>query len=254
MTEDEDVRRVIAAAVGPAPWYWTTFPTYRLGDRRFVWRVEQDDRAPRPRLIEEGTTEPLLVVDIYTRAVVANPGCLAIWYPRGAAGSIEVAAWRLSSLSPPPGVRFEGPPTGQTDRVPYRAASPPDERVSIPDRLPPGANQGPTATLLDEVPELFLLAGGPPVADSGSARRRRRSTSGTRAMAGSRFSPRPGSRPAPTTSVTSGSPALPATRRPAAWSAAGSGSPTSSSTNPAHASCGRCRRPPPRVDGRSQRI
>jgi hypothetical protein len=81
------LREQLAPSIGPAPWYWKTFPTLRLNSgQRAVWEHhgEQGALAHIVSLAPEANRDqPWLALNTYTRAFPVGADRLGIWCPEG---------------------------------------------------------------------------------------------------------------------------------------------------------------------------
>jgi len=118
-------RKILSAAVGPAPWYWQTFPTFQSHSRqRFVW-THHGTEGPVAHLVtlglEQETATVRLALNTYCRPFLLAPNFLGVWCPEGrnirlvcfdpdqlkAFDVAEVAGWfkqsseRIYSAAPP---------------------------------------------------------------------------------------------------------------------------------------------------------
>jgi hypothetical protein len=81
------IRRQLERTVGPAPWYWKTFPAFQsLSGHRFVW-THQGDQGPVAYVVslapEDEPEKPRLALNTYCRPFAVSPHCLGIWCPEG---------------------------------------------------------------------------------------------------------------------------------------------------------------------------
>ncbi|MEW6250223.1 MAG: hypothetical protein AB1716_06230 [Planctomycetota bacterium] len=70
--------------MGPAPWYWHTFPAFEGEGRRLAWHFTgpEGDHAYLVVLRDESAPEQVrFVANIYTRVFRVSPGLLGLWYP-----------------------------------------------------------------------------------------------------------------------------------------------------------------------------
>jgi len=118
-------RKILSATVGPAPWYWQTFPTFQSHSRqRFVW-THHGTEGPVAHLVtlglEQETATVRLALNTYCRPFLLAPNFLGVWCPEGrnirlvcfdpdqlkAFDVAEVAGWfkqsseRIYSAAPP---------------------------------------------------------------------------------------------------------------------------------------------------------
>jgi len=81
------LRQQIQNVVGPAPWYWKTFPALRSeSGQRFVWS-HHDDQGPLGYVVslylEQQPDKPRLALNTYCRPFLIPPTRLGIWCPEG---------------------------------------------------------------------------------------------------------------------------------------------------------------------------
>lgn len=79
--------RSLAHTVGPAPWYWKTFPEcYSAVGQRFVWR-HHGEQGPLSFVVslgmEQESGNPRLALNTYCRPFLVPPDRLGIWCPEG---------------------------------------------------------------------------------------------------------------------------------------------------------------------------
>ena len=76
----------VARAVGPAPWYWQTFPAVSTGGQRFGWR-HQGQEGPLAYVVTlapaQQPDQVRLALNTYCRPFLVSPGRLGIWCPEG---------------------------------------------------------------------------------------------------------------------------------------------------------------------------
>jgi hypothetical protein len=119
------LRELIKQTVGPAPWYWQTFPAIRSrAGQRFIWTYHGDQGALAYVVsfhLEQEPDKPRLALNTYCRPFSVPPHDLGIWCPEGrnlrfscfdpdqlkAFDIAEVAGWfkqsseRIYAASPP---------------------------------------------------------------------------------------------------------------------------------------------------------
>jgi len=81
------VREILSKTVGPAPWYWETFPALRsLAGQRFVW-THHGEQGPIGHLVTFGLERQpelaCLALNTYCRPFLVAPNFLGIWCPEG---------------------------------------------------------------------------------------------------------------------------------------------------------------------------
>jgi hypothetical protein len=81
------LREVLAHTIGPAPWYWQTFPAITsVARQRFDWS-HHGEEGPLGYLVtlglEQEPDKPRLALNTYCRPFFAPPNYLGIWCPEG---------------------------------------------------------------------------------------------------------------------------------------------------------------------------
>ena len=82
------LRELLARTVGPAPWYWKTFPKLQAASRQpFSW-IHHGDQGPLAYLVSLAMdSEPdhaRLALNTYCRAFpMPSSNCVGIWCPEG---------------------------------------------------------------------------------------------------------------------------------------------------------------------------
>jgi len=81
------IRENLANTVGPAPWYWRTFPELRsLAGQHFVW-THHGEQGPIAHLVTLGLQQQpntaRLALNTYCRPFLVQPHFLGIWCPEG---------------------------------------------------------------------------------------------------------------------------------------------------------------------------
>jgi hypothetical protein len=81
------LRQQLERTVGPAPWYWRTFPAFQsAAGQRFVW-THQGSEGPVGYVIslavEQEPDKPRLALNTYCRPFLASPHHLGVWCPEG---------------------------------------------------------------------------------------------------------------------------------------------------------------------------
>jgi len=80
-------RKILSETVGPAPWYWQTFPRFQSNSRqRFVW-THHGTEGPVAHLVTLGLEQEQetirLALNTYCRPFLVSPDLLGIWCPEG---------------------------------------------------------------------------------------------------------------------------------------------------------------------------
>lgn len=79
-------RKILSETVGPAPWYWQTFPAFQSNSRqRFTW-THHGTEGPVAHLVTLGLeqeTTARLALNTYCRPFLVTPNFLGVWCPEG---------------------------------------------------------------------------------------------------------------------------------------------------------------------------
>lgn len=94
------VRKILSQTIGPAPWYWETFPAFRSpSGQRFVW-THHGSQGPVAHLVTLGLEQEAdrirLALNTYCRPFLVPPNFLGIWCPEGR--SIRIVAFDPDQL------------------------------------------------------------------------------------------------------------------------------------------------------------
>jgi len=135
------LRQQLERTVGPAPWYWKTFPAFRSpSGQRFVW-THQGDRGPVAYVVslapDEETDKPRLALNTYCRPFVMSPERLGIWCPEGR--SIRLVGFDLDQLEPFDLAEIAGWFKQSSDRI--YAKTPPVAEFEVPLTLSAGMHK-----------------------------------------------------------------------------------------------------------------
>jgi hypothetical protein len=98
--EASRARKLLASTIGPAPWYWETFPAFEsLSGQSFVW-THHGTEGPVAHLVKLGLRqEPdkvRLALNTYCRPFPVPPHYIGIWCPEGR--NIRVATFDPDQL------------------------------------------------------------------------------------------------------------------------------------------------------------
>jgi len=135
------IRQQLAETVGPAPWYWETFPAFQsAAGQRFVWTYH-GEQGPLGYLVtlalEQEPDKPRLALNTYCRPFLASPQCLGIWCPEGR--SIRLAAFAPDQLRAFDLAEIAGWFKQSSDRI--YSASPPVADFEVPLSLKAGMHK-----------------------------------------------------------------------------------------------------------------
>jgi len=79
-------KKILSAAVGPAPWYWQTFPSFQSNSKqRSVW-THHGNEGPVAHLVTLGLEQQdtvRLALNTYCRPFLLAPNFLGVWCPEG---------------------------------------------------------------------------------------------------------------------------------------------------------------------------
>lgn len=95
------LKQILAQAVGPAPWYWKTFPAIDSSGGRFTWSHHGEEGALAHLVtlnVEDKRDQPLLALNTYCRPFIIPPSRLGVWCPEGR--GIRMAALEPAELRP----------------------------------------------------------------------------------------------------------------------------------------------------------
>ena len=150
------VRRLLSNTIGPAPWYWETFPSFRSqAGQSFVWRHHGTD-GPVAHLVTVGLQqEPdkvRLALNTYCRPFLAGPEFLGIWCPEGR--NIRLACFDPDQLKGFDVAEVAGWFKQSSDRI--YAATAPIAELEIPLTLAAGTHKIVVPQQLGSVDELIV--------------------------------------------------------------------------------------------------
>lgn len=150
------IRKLLSQTVGPAPWYWQTFPTFQSHSKqRFVWTHHGTD-GPVAHLVtlglqqETGTVR--LALNTYCRPFLTPSNLLGIWCPEGR--NLRMACFDPDQLKAFDVAEVAGWFKQSSERI-YSATAPvADFEVSL--TLPPGTHKIEVPSELAMVDELII--------------------------------------------------------------------------------------------------
>ncbi len=150
------IRLQLERIVGPAPWYWKTFPAFRsLSGQRFVW-THHGDQGPVAYVVslalQQEPDKPRLALNTYCRSFMMSPERLGIWCPEG-------RSIRLVCLDPDQLEAFDLPEIAgwfkqSSDRI--YAKTPPVAEFEVPLTLSPGMHKIDVPAELATVDEVIV--------------------------------------------------------------------------------------------------
>jgi hypothetical protein len=150
-----NLRQQLERTVGPAPWYWKTFPAFQsLSGQRFFW-THHGDQGPLAYLVtlalQEQPDQPRLALNTYCRPFLAPPHYLGIWCPEGR--SIRVAGFDPDQLKAFDLAEIAGWFKQSSDRIYAKTAPVAEFEVSL--TLAPGMHKVEVPPELAGVDELI---------------------------------------------------------------------------------------------------
>jgi len=148
------LREVLARAIGPAPWYWKTFPQVDSG-QRLTW-VHHGSEGPLGYVVslaaEHEPDKARLALNTYCRPFFVPPAQLGIWCPEGR--SIRLTCFDPSQLQPFDLAEIAGWFKPSSERI--YAATAPVADFEIPLGLDPGLHKIEVPAELQSVDELIV--------------------------------------------------------------------------------------------------
>jgi hypothetical protein len=94
------LRELLARTVGPAPWYWKTFPKLRASGQQFSW-IHHGEQGPLAYLIslalEQDPEKPRLALNTYCRPFLMSETRVGVWCPEGR--SVRLACFDTEQLA-----------------------------------------------------------------------------------------------------------------------------------------------------------
>jgi len=150
------LRDVLARAIGPAPWYWKTFPQVdSAAGQRLTW-VHHGNEGPLGYVVslvrEHESDKALLALNTYCRPFFVPPAQLGIWCPEGR--SIRLTCFDPGQLKPFDLAEIAGWFKPSSERI--YAATAPVADFEIPLGLEPGMHKIEVPAELQPVDELIV--------------------------------------------------------------------------------------------------
>jgi hypothetical protein len=157
MAEPDTARllKALTEMVGPAPWYWKTFPLLRSSSgQKFVWTYH-GEQGPLGYLVslalEQEPEKPRLALNTYCRPFVVTPSYLGVWCPEGTA--LRLVCFELDELKSFGLGEIAGWFKQSTERI--YAATAPIADFDVPLGLDPGVHNIEVPRQLQAVEELI---------------------------------------------------------------------------------------------------
>jgi len=163
------LREDLARVIGPAPWYWKTFPPLISGaGQRFAWTYHGES-GPLAYLVslalEQEPDKPRLALNTYARPFLVPPAHLGIWCPEGP--NIRLTCFDTDQLKTFDFAEIAGWFKQSAERI--YAATPPIADLEVPASLPPGVNKIEVPAALQTVEELIVPTSYPAANNDGPA-------------------------------------------------------------------------------------
>jgi hypothetical protein len=150
------IRQQLERAIGPAPWYWQTFPAFRSSaGQRFVW-THQGEQGPVGYVVslalEQEADKPRLALNTYCRPFLVPPSFVGIWCPEGR--NIRFACFDPDQLKAFDLAEIAGWFKQSSDRI--YSKTPPMADFELPLTLTPGMHKVDVPPELSTVDELIV--------------------------------------------------------------------------------------------------
>ncbi len=148
------VNKILSQAVGPAPWYWESFPSFRsLAGQRFRWTHHGSEGALAHLVtlgLEQEPDKARLALNTYCRPFLVQPHFLGVWCPEGR--NLRLACFDPDQLKAFDLAEVAGWFKASSERI--YAATPPIADFETPLALGPGTHKiqvPPEFSAVDEV-------------------------------------------------------------------------------------------------------
>lgn len=150
------VRKILSQAVGPAPWYWETFPPFRaLSGQRFTW-THHGTEGPIAHLVTLGLDQEQdkirLALNTYCRPFFVPPHYLGVWCPEGR--NLRLVCFDPDQLKSFDLAEVAGWFKQSSERI--YAVTPPVAEFEIPLALGPGTHKIDVPAEFEAIDELIL--------------------------------------------------------------------------------------------------
>jgi len=163
------LREELARVVGPAPWYWKTFPAIvSESGQRFTW-THHGESGPLGYVVslalEQEPEKPRLALNTYARPFFVPPAHLGIWCPEGR--NIRLVCFDPDQLKAFDLAEIAGWFKPSSDRI-YTASEPLAD-FEVPSGLPAGTHKLEVPAELQSVEELIVPGSYPAKSDDDPA-------------------------------------------------------------------------------------
>jgi hypothetical protein len=150
-----DIRRQLEKTIGPAPWYWKTFPTPESAGGRLAW-THHGSEGPVGYVVslslENEPEKPRLALNTYCRPFLVSPKSLGVWCPEGR--TIRLAAFDLGALQSFDLAEIAGWFKPSSDRI--YSKTPPVADFEVPLNLAAGTHKIEVPPQLAAIDELIV--------------------------------------------------------------------------------------------------
>jgi hypothetical protein len=149
-------KQILFHTIGPAPWYWKTFPSVdSLSGQHFVW-THHGEQGPIAHLVtlglEHEPDRPRIALNTYCRPFLVLPNSVGIWCPEGR--SIRLTCFDPDRLQSFDLSEVAGWFKQSSDRI--YAATAPIAEFEIPLNLTAGTHKTDVPTQLRGIDELII--------------------------------------------------------------------------------------------------
>jgi hypothetical protein len=154
--EASRVRKILSQTIGPAPWYWETFPAVRgVSGQRFVWTHHGTEGSIAHLVtlgLEQESDKVHLALNTYCRPFLVAPHFLGVWCPEGR--NLRLTCFDPDQLKAFELVEVAGWFKQSSDRI--YAATAPVADFEVPVTLGPGTHKIEIPQELRNVDELIV--------------------------------------------------------------------------------------------------
>jgi hypothetical protein len=149
-------KKILSTCIGPAPWYWQTFPVFHsFSKQRFAWTHHGTD-GPIAHLVtlglEQEPDKARLALNTYCRPFLVPPHFVGLWCPEGR--NIRLTCFDPDQLKAFDLAEIAGWFKQSSDRI--YAATPPIADFEIPLTVAPGTHNISVPKELRAVDELIV--------------------------------------------------------------------------------------------------
>jgi hypothetical protein len=151
-------RQIIEQAIGPAPWYYRSFPAVTgAGGQEYAWSFH-GSQGPNAYLITLDATgdasNTRLALNTYCRPFPMDDGHIGIWCPEGK--QLRIVAFDVDALAPFSLNEIAGWFKQSNDRI--YAATPPIAELTVDITLPPGTHSIQVPEEFRSIDELLMVS------------------------------------------------------------------------------------------------